>query len=338
MLNGKTVSDPNAMYQYRAYIGTLMNYTKEVQESRLPAEGWAKDTYGDTMDDTSAAAAGTNVGLKTRAALFAKSALVELVGKPHVDLFNQNRLLPPGVDLFMKLVPSSDVFLFKKAAAVVNDVKFVIKKASLHIHMKELSNAAELAHKELLRTRPMKFPHTRVQAKHYTIPANTTKYSIDNMFTGPLPDRVIVGLVSDEDFGGTYSGNPFRFQQFGVTNMELKRNGTPVPRQGYTPDFAKKLYTKDYLLFLNQLKLDRGNWCPPITKEEWADGYTLWPFKVTDGPIGTGTEGPRSRAYEGSFRLEITFAANLGHNIKVVVLSESLGMLEIDEFKNIIVS
>ena len=112
-----------------------------------------------------------------------------------------------------------------------------IEHASLVIHTKQLTDVAELAHRELLTTQNMKLPYTRVQVKHLSIPQQQTSYAFD-VFTGSLPDLVVIGLVDDADFAGGYQKNPFRFQQFGVNRIELKRNGMPVPRHGYTPNWT----------------------------------------------------------------------------------------------------
>ena len=229
------------------------------------------------------------------------------------------------------------------SAAPANNVaqelyKLAIQSVSLTIRMKQLSSEAELAHRQLVQSRPMKLPYTRVQLKHLSIAANLTSATFDNVFTGALPDLVVIGLVHDEDFAGAYDRNPFYFRPFGVNRVELKRNGMSVPRLGYTPDFANNKYTKDYRRFQEQLGFDKGDKCVTLTPTEWATGYTLYAFKVTDGPIGSGTEGPRSRSNTGSIRLEIGFAAGVNHNIKVIILSQSLGLLEFDEFKNVIIS
>ena len=47
--NNKTVSDPSNMYAYRAYLETLINCSNDIQNNRLKAEGWHKDTH-DKMD------------------------------------------------------------------------------------------------------------------------------------------------------------------------------------------------------------------------------------------------------------------------------------------------
>ena len=59
--------------------------------------------------------AGANAGLKTRAVTFVTSTLVELVGRPHVDVFHHYRLIPPAIDLHIKLISAADSFLCKSA-------------------------------------------------------------------------------------------------------------------------------------------------------------------------------------------------------------------------------
>jgi len=149
---------------------------------------------------------------------------------------------------------------------------------------------------------------------------------------------VVVGLLDDADFAGGYQRNPFNFQNFGVNRMELRRNGMPVPRFGYTPNFDNGQYIKDYITMQTQLGFGKGDKCVSLTPTEWAEGYTIYAFKITDGPIGSGTEGPRSRSTTGAVRLEVGFAAAQNTNIKVIVLSQSLGVLEFDEFKNVVIS
>ena len=74
--------------------------------------------------------------------------------------------------------------------------------------------------------------------KHLSILANQTSINFDNVFTGALPDLVILGFVSDDDFAGGYQRNPFNFHNFGVNHIELKRNGTFRLSEQYTLNFA----------------------------------------------------------------------------------------------------
>ena len=74
-----------------------------------------------------------------------------------------------------------------------------------------------------------------------------------------------------------------------------------------------------------------------LTPSEWANGYTLYAFKITDGPIGPGTYGPRSKSATGFARLEVSFATAVNINIKVVLLYQMLGRIEFDRFNAVLV-
>ena len=130
--------------------------------------------------------------------------------------------------------------------------------ASLVIRTKQLTDVAELAHRELLLTHNMKLPYTRVQVKNLSIPANQTLFGFDNVFTGALPDLVVIGLVADTNSAGGYQISPFNFQTFGVNRMVLMRNGTATPRDGYRPNWTSGKYVDDYWQMQEELGFTRA--------------------------------------------------------------------------------
>ena len=66
----------------------------------------------------------------------------------------------------------------------------------------------------------------------------------------------------------------------------MLRNEIRTPRNGYTPNFANNQYIKDDNTFVSQLNLHKSDISVALTPNEWANGYTLYAFKTTDGPIG----------------------------------------------------
>ena len=153
-LNGIKVSQPNSLYPYRAYMETLLSFNQQAQDTRLICEGWKKDTTGQMGI---ADPLGANVGMGVREDAWDVGRTTELVGRPHLDIFQQSRLIRPGVNLHLKLVPAPDAFVIMSAQANAA-YKLVIVSASLTIKMKQLTSEAELAHLELVRTQPMKLP------------------------------------------------------------------------------------------------------------------------------------------------------------------------------------
>ena len=322
------------MYAYRSYLETLINGSHETQKYRLRAEGWHKDKH-DKMNE---AEPKDNTGLVERRKYCADSQEIVLIGRPHLDVFHIDKLIPPGIDMTIKFMPNDDKFIIMSSDADNLGPKVVIKDMSLIIRTKQLSDATELAHRALVKEQNMRLPYTRVLMKHIAIPANSSTICLDNIFTGSLPDLVVMGFVSDSAFAGSYTENPFNFRNFKIKRMDLFRNGKRVPSQGYQPDFTKQIYNAEYDIFQEQLGFGEGDRCVNITPEEWADGYNLYSFKITDGPIGSGTAGPRSHAETGSARLEIEFAAAPASNLKLIIMYQMLGIIEVDEFNNTVIS
>ena len=243
-LNGKETAEMTNLYPYRAYMETLLNFNEQVQETRLQAEGWKKDTTGSMGV---ANPLGANLGLGVREDVWDEGRTTELVGRPHLDIFQQGRLIPPKVNLHLKLIPAAYNFVIMSETANVA-FKLVIVSVQLTIRMKQLVSEAELAHRELVVHRPMKLPYSRIQMNERHITQGLQKITFDNLFTGALPDLVVVGMVHQDHFAGAYAHNPFNFQNFGLTRMEMKRNGISVPREGYKPDFTahSSKYIKAY--------------------------------------------------------------------------------------------
>ena len=124
--------------------------------------------------------------------------------------------------------------------------KLVIPSVNLIIKTKQLISTTLKAHMELLQLQNMRHQISRVQKKHLIIPENQTSINFDNGCTCDVLDLVIVCHVSDVDLAGGYQRNSFTFQTFGVNRIEMKRNGTSVPRKGYTPNFVNGQYLKAY--------------------------------------------------------------------------------------------
>ena len=222
-----------------------------------------------------------------------------LIGRLHVIVFQIDKLIPPGIDVTIKFIPNYDKFRFMSAGKDNLKPKVVIKEINLIVATKQMSDATELAHRALVRERNMRLPYIRVMIKHVVIPAGSSTMCLDNIFTGGPPDLVVMDLVSDTAFAGSYTDNLHNFKNIKLKRMDMFRNGMRVPRFGYQPNFTKQIYSTDYFTFQEQLGFDKGDRCVNLTPEELAGGFNLYLLKISDGPIGNGTAGPRSHAETG---------------------------------------
>ena len=128
-----------------------------------------------------------------------------LIGRPHVDVLHIDKLIPPNIDVTIKLMPNDDKFLFMSADGDNLGPKVVIIKINLIVATKQMSDATDMVHRALVRERNMRLLYTLVIMKLVAIPAGSSTMCLDNIFMGGLLDLVMMGFVSDTAFAGSYT-------------------------------------------------------------------------------------------------------------------------------------
>ena len=175
--------------------------------------------------DTLALAAGdgvvSNEGLVKRSQPTNQSRVVDMMGRLHADIFFQDRYILNKVNVKIKLVRSKDVFCVMSEA----DCKVMITKAAMFVRKVKLSPSVFMAHAKALENGTAKYPIRRVVCKTFTVPQGFRDISHEKLFSGQLPTRVVVGLVTNEAFNGHRERNPFNFQHFNVTEISLYLDG-----------------------------------------------------------------------------------------------------------------
>ena len=83
-------------------------------------------------------------------------------------------------------------------------------------------------------------------------------------------------MVCDADIAGGYQRNPFKFKHFGANRLEMNRNGTSRPIEGFTPNFDNEQYSKAYMTFRHELECVTNDKCVSFTSFEWANKYRLY--------------------------------------------------------------
>ena len=154
-LNEKLVTPSVNTYPYKAYLETVLSHGSDSLKSWLQAELFEEDNP--CNDNFHPTAGGAQAGLKKRNALIKESRTFQLIGRPHVDIFMQDKYLLPGVDIDLKFVRSNGAFHLM--ADNVAGFKVIIEEASLHVRKVKINPtvALELA-QELQKGIPAKYP------------------------------------------------------------------------------------------------------------------------------------------------------------------------------------
>jgi len=78
------------------------------------------------------------------------------------------------------------------------------------------------------------YPLTHTQTKTFRARSGAQQVSIDNLFLGPIPERILIAFVKNTALVGSASTNPFRFHNYDITNIVLFVNGVLNPSEPLT--------------------------------------------------------------------------------------------------------
>ena len=336
-LNDVVISSNNSTYGYRSYLETLMSYGSDAKNSQLESSLYYQDTAGgdamefaDPIDQNC-----LNNGLKKRHAYFIRNnGSVEMMGSLHSDISFQGKFLPSDVNLRIKLMRAKDQFCLMSSAA---NPAFRLKllECKLLVRRVKLTSSVYLAHAKGLEISTAKYPIKRIVCKSITIPRGLLSHTLEHICTGQLPNRIVLGLVRNEAFNGSYTTNPYNFRHFNLTQLKVSLDGhSQHGIRMLECDYDRGVYIESYLsLFQStgKYRSDEGN---TISRGDYPAGYTLYGFNLSQD---NSTENAcLNLVREGNLRLDFKFSAPLPETINLIIYSEFDGLIEIDRLKNII--
>lgn len=315
-LNNKLVSFNTNNYPWKAYLKTVLFGGKEELSSQKTSQLYFKDEG--TMDDANAYNGG-NAGLVLRYGYTQESKVFELEGNLMEDIFDIDKYLINGVDIYIKL--------FSSPAYKVELLDVVYKVAKVRVDPGVLLN-----HSKQIESTPVKYTISRNELKMNTIPKGSTEFYWDNIFPQAIPDRIVVALVDQKAVNGDYTTNPFNFQHFNLTDVGIYINGESVPGRPLKTDFTAGHYSSAYARLFEA----SGKWNHDaglvITRDNFGNGYSLFVFTIDPCSFG---EEYLNLIRRGNTRLELKFKQATTKAANALVFATFSSLLEVDKTRDI---
>ena len=309
----------------------LLNYDKEAAESQLGCGLFCKDTAGQMEEMDISADPVLNTGLGTRSEWTKTNKTVELQGRIHSDLFNQEKLILNGVDLTVKLHRHKPEFCLL-SADIAPAYKIIIVDAILYVKKIELTPSVFNAINSVLNDKNAQYAITRTTPKVFTVPRGQQSQHIDNAFLGEIPKRIAVCMMDNDSYNGNYKKNPFNFKHYDLTQIGISVNGEEVPFKPLKLNFDEKLFVTAYnTLFSGTGKL-HGNSGSIIKREDYSEGSTIIVADLTPFEIGDNFD----LNAEGTLSIDLVFKSPLAATINVLIYAEYDNVIEIDSNRNVI--
>jgi hypothetical protein len=324
-LNQKIITNTTNLYPYRAYIETLFNYNDTTKTTRCQCELWYPDT-----DSHMDAVTDTNEGYTSRQTFSNLSRVFDMIGRPHCDIFGQNRYLPNGVDMVVKFTPARSSFCVMSAT---QGLRVNIIEATLLIRKMKMSSSVLLGHTMALNKANYKMPISRVDMKSVTIPSNVQSKSIANHYLGQMPTRIIIGFVSNAALNGDITLNPFNFEHAKLSYLCIHIDGRQIPARPLTPDYSTGKFIEAYYTTFSGTGLGLKDDGHSISRGAFPYGYCLYCFDLTSDL--SANEPFWSLRKNGTLHIEIKFKTNLTKAMSCVTYSEFQSLIEIDKQRNV---
>ena len=284
---------------------------------------YSKDTARH-MDDLG----DNNAGLVARRNMTGTSKTVQLIMKPHCDIFFQKRFILNSVDLKLKLIRNSDSLVLM--AAQNSNFKLKIENASFFVRKLKINNGIQLEHIEKLDKylQPAIYPLRRVEMKTVNISTGSLSWNEENLFQDILPKRIVLAMVNSKAFEGAYELNPYNFVHKNLKYCNLIVNGRSVPQKPLVSDFSNSSSLRQYFNLLESTGKVFNNGGLDIDRSDYENGYTLLAFDLTPD---LDEAGCYHIIKKGNIRLEIKFGQGLDQPTNVVVYSEFDSAIKIDK-------
>ena len=200
--------------------------------------------------------------------------------------------------------------------------KLKVLDAVLKVRKVHISSNAYLGITSALKENTAKYPIRRVIIKSYSISAGSMSRSVDHVFCAVIPQRVVVAVVDNDEFNGTFRKNPFNFKNYKMTLCRLLKNNEPIPNRPYQTNFPAE-GGGEYITAFQSLSTDIAGGCynhgNAISREDFPHGYTLISFDTSADLC--------PKAYfdlidKGGLKLELQFGSTLSQTVNIIVYAE----------------
>ena len=226
-LNGTLVSPSVNNFPIKAMIKTMLEYSGGVKLTKLKALGY----YADTplfFEDTDPLAS-FNDGMKDRSALIVGSKDVTFYGPLMADVLGIKKWLVGGVDLHIRLTPSSPEFFLVKPADNAKTYKINLIDTFFHACKVTPEPGVLIQQNLALLHKPIEYHYERERTQIYNLKAGSLSMVEDNVFSFDAPSKIVVAFISALGFNGSYQKNPFNAQHANVSSIAIYKEGISLP-------------------------------------------------------------------------------------------------------------
>ena len=313
-INNQQIYISNGLYAHKSYISN--NFKAAISEYKgvLHCEGY---DYEQDPEDISNSL--SDPIFTRRRKLLSRPDGFMLYGKLGIDFFSTSELLYPNMKIRVRLIRARPNFYMSSDSPKVSRG---IVDCSLYTRCIALKDDYHRRRMDMLAYAPVEYNYWETLAKSFIIPARQNQFIQENIFNNAPVRRIAFAMNTNSAFTGSFTENPFWYQQFDLRQIRILRGGQPI----VDSDTAENC--RLYVTTLKAMNFQDG--FPSIPIDDFKDNYALV-FDLTS--MQDATENCHYPKLVGEpLRLEINFT-NFPENVtELIVLGERMSSVAVEKF------
>ena len=314
-INNQQIYNSIALYAHKSYISN--NFKGAISEYKgiLHCEGYDYEEFPDEIMEAPL----SEHFFTRRMKMLSRPDGFMLYGKLWVDFFSTSELLYPKMKVTLRLIRARPNFY------MISDnlnVSLGVVDCSLYTRRIALKDDYHKKRMDMLAYTPVEFNYLETLVKTFIIPARQNQFIQENIFKNAPVRRIGIALKTKSAFTGSYTENPFWYQQFDLRQFRILRRGQPIVDFDAANNCCLYVTTMKAMNFQDDI--------PSIPNDNFKDHYVLV-FDLTS--MHDATENCHYPELVGEpLRLELNFTFPLEHVTELIVLGERMSSVAVDKF------
>ena len=202
------------------------------------------------------------------------------------------------------------------------NVSLTIVDCSLYTRRIALKDDYHKKRMDIFAYAPVEYNYLETLAQTFIIPARQNQFIQENIFSNAPIRRVAIAMNTNSAFTGSFTENPFWYQQFDLRKIRILRGGQPIV------DFDTADNCRLYVTTMKAMNFQDD--FPLLPIYDLKDHYVLV-FDLT-----SMQEAPKNFHYPElvgePLRLELNFTQPLENVTELIVLGEQMLSVAVDKF------
>ena len=242
-----------------------------------------------------------------------------LFGKLGVEFFSTSELLYQNMKIRLRLNRARPKFYMIKENP---NVSLGIVDCSLYTRRFALKDDYHKKRMDMLAYTPVEFKYLETLAKTFITLSRQNQFIQENTFKKGAVRRIAIAMKTNSAFTGSYTENPFRYQQFELRQTRILRRSQPIADFDAADNCRLYVTTTKAMNFQDDI--------PSIPIDNFKDHYVL----VLDlTSMKDATENFQYPELVGEpLRLNLFFSFPLEHVTELIVLGERMSSVAVNKF------